>query len=127
MCGREDQVVPRLRVFLPPEILHDPADDRSFRVPKDKPRTDLVRHAEQVELPAQLAVVPFLDLLEDPQVLVELLFRREGDSVDPREHLVLRIATPVRPGGVHQVERAHPSRTRHVGTPAQVEEVSHPV
>jgi len=48
-------------------------------MPEDEPRADLVGHAEEVELPAQLAVVPFLDLLEDPQVLVELLLRREGD------------------------------------------------
>src|SRR5512134_4139313 len=46
----EDVLVPRLRVLLPPEILHDPPDRGALRMPQDEPRPDLVGDAEEIEL-----------------------------------------------------------------------------
>jgi hypothetical protein len=111
-------------MLRPPEVLHDLPDRRSLRVPKDEARADVVGHAEEVELPADLAVIALLDLLEDPQVLVELFPRRERDPVDAGEHLLVRIAPPVGARRVHQLEGAQLPGVGHVRPPAQVEEVS---
>ena len=123
----EYEVIPRPRVLFPPEILHDPADDRALGVPEDQPRTDLLVHAEQVELLPEPSVIALLYFLQEEQVFVELLFLCKSAAVDACEHSVPGIAPPVGSRRLHELVRAHPAAAREMRPPAQVEEVPHAV
>ena len=82
-----------------------------FGVPDDQPGADLVVELEQVQLPAEMAVVPLLRLFQDPQMLIERLLRREAGPVDALEHLVALVAAPVGAGHVEELEGPdHPRR-----------------
>src|SRR3970040_833571 len=98
--GGEDEVVPCPGVLLPPEILHDPADDRPLRMPEDQPRPDLVVHAEQGELLPESPVIALLALLQKVRVRVELFLLGEGDAVEGGKHGVPGTPPPVSPGRV---------------------------
>ena len=58
----------------------------------------LFAESEQVQLLAQLAVVPLTRLFEKLQVLRELCLLREGDAVNPGQLLLALIAFPVGAG-----------------------------
>src|ERR687890_842252 len=68
------------------------------------------REREQLEVLADLAVVPRPGLLEPPQIRIEFLLRRPGRTVDAGEHRVLLVAAPVGPRYVLQLEGAEPHR-----------------
>src|SRR5919112_1260130 len=82
------------------------------------------REREQLEVLADLAVVPRPGLLESPQIRLEFLLRRPGRTVDAGEHRVLLVAAPVGPRYVLQLEGAEPARARDVRAAAEVEEIS---
>ena len=82
----------------------------------------LVLQMEQVELLAELAVIALLGFLEPVQVGVLVLLLRPGRAVDPLQHLVARIAPPVRSGELHQLEDLEFAGRRHVRAAAQVDE-----
>src|SRR5215203_4491589 len=82
------------------------------------------REREQLEVLADLAVVPRPGLLQTPEVRLELLLRRPRRAVDAGEHRVLLVAAPVGPCYVLQLEGAQPARTRDMWAAAQVEETS---
>src|SRR6266446_4812526 len=79
---------------------------------------------EQVELAPELAVVALLRLLEPPQVLVELLLREPGGPVDPLEHRVALVTTPVGAGRREELEVLDLPGGRHVRAAAEVDEVA---
>ncbi len=60
--------------------------------------------AEQVEVPADAAVVALPGELERLEVRRQLLLAREGGAVDTGEHLVLLVAAPVRSGDAGELE-----------------------
>ena len=105
------------------DVAHVPLDrlpERpALRVPEDDARRDLV-DVEQVELAAELAMVALLGLLEHVQVLLQLVLRRPRRAVDALQHLVLRVAAPVRAGDLHQLEVLELARARHVRAAAEV-------
>ena len=80
--------------------------------------------AEEVELLAQLAVVPGARLLLALQVLVELLLGAEGGAVDALEHLVRLVAPEVGARGREQLDRADLLGRAHVGPAAQILEAA---
>ena len=83
---------------------------------------------EQPHLPAQTPVVPALCFFEPVQVLFELLVAGPGRAVDALQHLVARVATPVRAGKLGELERlAEPPGRRQVRTAAQIDESALPV
>ncbi len=125
--GGIDELVAVVVVLLPPEVLHDGAHAAALRVPVDQPGPVLLVEGEQVQLPAQAAVVAPERLLDLLKVGLELLLRLEQGAVDALEHGVALAATPVRPRDVHQLERLHLSRALHVRPPAEVDEVAVPV
>ena len=61
-------------------------------------------------------------LLEPLEVLLELLGGEERRPIHAREHLVARIAAPVRPGDRLELERLDPLRARRVRAAAQIGE-----
>ncbi|OPY06745.1 MAG: hypothetical protein A4E68_02257 [Syntrophaceae bacterium PtaB.Bin095] len=90
----------------------------------DEARPGLVVHLEQIQLPAQTAVIPLFGLLDDPEVLGKLLFRREARAVYALEHLVLFIASPVGAGHVQELEGPNDPRCRDVRSPAQIQVIA---
>ena len=86
----------------------------------------LVEH-EELHLAAELLVVALLRLLDAVEVLLQLVLRRERRSVDSAEHLVLRVAAPVRARRRRQFERLDRAGREEVRPRAQIGEVALPV
>ena len=98
-------------------------DGPAFRVPENQARR-FVLEVEQVQLLAQLAVIALLGLLQHVQVLLLVFFLGPGGAVDTLQHLVLRVAAPVRTRQLHQLEDFQLAGRRHVRTAAQVGELA---
>ena len=79
---------------------------------------------EEVELAAELAVIPLLGLLHAPQVLVQLLLRVPRGAVDALEHRAGLVAAPVGAGGVEELEGAELLRRPEVAAAAEVLELA---
>ena len=69
-------------------------------------------------------MVALLGLLEHLEVGVLVFLVRPGGAVDALEHLVLRVAAPVRAGDAHQLEDLQLAGGRHVRAAAQVDPVA---
>ena len=79
---------------------------------------------EKLQLLTQAAVVALLGFLQAVEIGFQVVFLRPGSAVDPLQHFVLRIAAPVGPGQLHQLERLEIAGGRHVGAAAQVGEIA---
>jgi len=79
---------------------------------------------EQFQLLAQLAVVALLGFFELVQIGIQLFLLCPGRAVDTLQHLVLRIAAPVRTGQLHQLEGLQFAGRRHVRTATQIGEIA---
>ena len=90
--------------------------------PEGRARRDIVEGVE-VELAPELAVVALLGLLDPPEVPVQLFLREPGGAVDPLEHGVPLVAAPVGAGRRQQLEEADRAGGRHVGPPAEIDEL----
>ncbi len=93
-----------------------------LRVEDGQARSDLFGEAEEVELRAELAVVPPLRLLQLVQVGGQRLLRLPRCPVDALELLALLVAAPVRAGDPHELEVAQPAGRGHVRPAAQIDE-----
>ncbi|MNZ98000.1 hypothetical protein D3C78_1172690 [compost metagenome] len=82
---------------------------------------------EQVQALADLAVIALLRLFQAVQVILEVLLAAPAGTVDALQHLVLRVATPVGAGHLHQLEGLQLAGRGHVRPTAQVDEVTLPV
>ncbi len=69
-------------------------------------------------------MVALLRFLDAVQVRVEVFLLRPRRAVDPLQHLVARIAAPVRAGDLHQLEHLELARRRHVRAAAEVDEAA---
>ena len=49
-------------------------------------------------------MVAALCLFNPEKVFIEFLLRRKCNPVDPLKHLILLVASPVRPGNAHQLD-----------------------
>ncbi len=72
----------------------------------------------------RLAVVALLGFLDPVEVRVEVVLLRPRGAVDPLQHLVLRVAAPVRAGELHQLEHLELAGRRHVRSAAEVRELA---
>ena len=124
---RGDELIAAAAVLLLPEVLEDLPDDRAVRVPEDQTRARGFLHAEQVEGGPQLAVIALLGLVEEPQVFLELVLRREGGAVDPLQLLVLFRSLPVGPRHRQELEGADRAGGRQVRAGAEIHEVALPI
>jgi hypothetical protein len=120
----EDQVVPGAVVLGPPVVLDRPADAGALGVPQHQAGADLVGHGKQVQLAADLAVVAALGLFQPREVRFQRVLGGERGAVDPLEHLVVLVATPVGPRDRHQLEVRHGRGGRQVGSFAEVDEIA---
>ena len=104
------------------------ADEPDHLVEEDRPtfrperRTRRHRiEEEEVERAAQHAVVAPLRFLDAMQVRLEVLLRPERGGVDALQHLAAFVATPIRPGGVEQLEVLQVRRVRDVRAAAEID------
>ena len=118
-----DLVVPAAAVLLP-EIREKPVvDDGSLRQEERGCRRERVER-EELELPAELAMIPRPRVFQPLEVLVELLLRQERSAVDALEHRVLLVPLPVGAGRVRQLEDPEAPGRRHMRPAAQIDELS---
>src|SRR6202171_4114584 len=95
-------------------------------VPEHRARR-LFLQMEQVEILANAPVIAPLRLLEPVQILVELLLVGPGGAVNALQHLVVRIAAPVSPRDLGELEGPELARRGHMRAAAQVDPVALPV
>src|SRR5215203_362299 len=112
------------RLNLAHVIFHEVPDHFPFGQEERNAGSRIGREREQIEILADLAVVPGFRLLQPPEVGIELLLRRPRRTVDAGEHRVLLVAPPVGPRYVLQLESAEPARTGDVRAAAKIEEIS---
>src|SRR5690606_14482335 len=125
--GRIDLAVTGRGLPLAQE-LHERLKQRpALRVPERR-ADGLVLEVKEIHLPAELAVIAPLGLLEPLEVRLELLRLGPSRAVDALQHLVARVAAPIRAGELRQLEREpEAAGRRQVRAPAQVDEVALPV
>src|SRR5689334_4782938 len=82
-----------------------------------------IRKGEQVQFPAELAVVAALRLFEPLQIGVQLLLVGEGGAVDPLQHLALLIPPPVSAGYGGEFEGLAPGSGRQMRAAAEIYEI----
>ena len=83
----------------------------------------LLVQAEEIEFPAELAVVTLCSLLKHVEVGIQILLLVEGSSVDALQHLVLLAAAPVCAGDALQLERLDLARGHDVRPRAEIREL----
>ncbi len=100
------------------------ADGGALGVEHRQARADLGGEREQVELGPDAAVVAPLGLLEAVEVLGQRLVGLPGRAVDALQLGAVLVAAPVGAGHPQELEVPEPTRRRHVGAPAQVDELA---
>ena len=104
-------------------VLERPPEGHAARM-EEWGRRRLGMEGEEVELAAELAVIPLLGLLHAPQVLVQLLLRVPRGAVDALQHRAGLVAAPVGAGGIEELEGAELLRRPEVAAAAQVLELA---
>ena len=102
------------------EILQFLANDGATRRPKDEALTDFFVDVEELQVLAQLSVVPLFGLLKTRHRCLEGLFGRLNHAVDADQLLTVLVASPVRRGHGGQSHKHQFGRAWHVGAEAQV-------
>jgi len=120
----QDNVVAPLEMLLALPVLDDGAQHRPLGVPDDESGAHLLVDLKEVQLPAELAVIAALGLLDEGEVLLHLFGCREPRPVNALEHLVVLVAPPVGARHVEELEGLDLSRRGDVRAAAQVGEVS---
>ncbi len=121
-----DQTVASRQVGVVPEVLYQPPEDGAFGMPEGQPQADELVDMEEVQVLADLAVVPVGGFGQKPQVISQFLLAVESQAVDAGQHLVLLAAAPVGAGQLMELEavgRDGAGRV-HVGPAAEVGEIA---
>ena len=80
---------------------------------------------KQIHFTAKLAVIALFRFFDPHQMRFELFFVAPARAVNPLQLRIARIAAPVRPGQLHQLERfAHAPRRRQMRAAAQVDPIA---
>ena len=119
-----DQFIALLQMLLSPEIFNQQADQRAPWVPEDQAWPDLILDRDQVQFLPQLAVVPSLDLLQLGQMGIQLGLGRERGTVDPLEHRIPFIASPISSCTREELQCADPASRWDMRTSAEIHELS---
>ena len=97
MRGHDGQIA-QLGLLAAQEVLEGVAHDGAAGQPQRKAESYPAGEGEEFHLLAQLAVIPFLGLLEHLKILVEHALLGEGDAVDTGKLLTVLIPFPVGAG-----------------------------
>ncbi len=117
-----DLLVAALAQQLPDVVLDLDVNPPAPVVPEHHPRRFFL-NVEQIERLADLAVVALLRFLQPMQVGFQRFLIGPGGAVDALEHLVARIAAPVRARHLHQLEGFELAGGRHVRAATQIDEI----
>ena len=80
--GRVHEFIAVFLMLFPPEIFDLQPYGRPFGQPQDQARPDLVVHRNQLELLAELAMIPFFDLLELLKIRIQFFLSRKRGPVN---------------------------------------------
>ena len=103
--GAHDHIVTALQMFLSFPVFNKIAKQHAFRMEDDQARACLVIDLEQIQFPAQPAMVSFFRLFQQIQVIFKLLPVGKAGAVNALQHLVSFIAPPVGPRYAEQFKR----------------------
>ena len=103
-------------------VLDQLSDQCPLRVPDGQTGPEGLRPRHQVKLGSKASVVTLLGLDQSVEVPLEGLLVRPGGAVDPLEHRLLLVSTPVGPGDLLEGEVPEAPRGRHVWAEAEVYE-----
>ncbi len=115
--------VSSLDMLLSPERFKTVSYDHSLRKEERKSRTFFRKHKE-VHLSAYLAVVALLSFFYLGYILIQELLRGKCGSIDPLQHLLIRIASPVSSRYAHELKCLDLACGLHMRSRAQIYEVS---
>ena len=118
-----DEVVAAGLVAVTAVVLDQLPDECALRVPDGQPRPQGFRPRHQVQLGSQSSMVPLLGLDQSVEVPLEGLLVRPGGAVDPLEHRLLLVATPVGTSDLLEGEVSEAPGGRHMRAEAEVDEV----
>ena len=121
--GGLDLLIAVLPVNLTPVVLQQVAQHHALGEEEGEPGA-LVEDGEQVQLPAQAAVVPLLGLLQALEIGVQGFLVEEGGAVNALEHLVVLVAPPVGAGDAGELKGLHLAGGGQMGPGAQVGKVA---
>src|SRR5450759_3110604 len=117
----DDVAIVALQLFIDDPPLQLPPDGGSVGQPDDLADTDALVEGEELQLAAELLVVPFLGFFEELEVIVQLPLCLPSGAVDAGQLRFLLIATPVGAGDTQELERLQVARRPDVRSPTQVE------
>ena len=80
--GGADFHIPVLGMLFPPQLQELVPDDDALGMVKGHPRT-IFANGKEVQLPAQLAVIPLLGLFQELQMFFQLTLLDKGSAVHP--------------------------------------------
>jgi len=118
--GTHDHIVAPLQVLLPFPFLDEIAEHHPLGMKDDQPRPRFVVHLEEIQLPAQTAVIPLFGFPHHPQVFVQRLLGGKAGPVNPLEHPVALVAPPIGAGHIKETEGLDHDRRGQMRTPAEV-------
>src|SRR3989344_5394555 len=81
---------------LPHKVVEKVTQGGATGGPQRKPGSDEFRKGEQIELFSENLVVTLFRFLPLQEICVEFPLRREGETVNTREHFILLVAAPIR-------------------------------
>src|SRR4030095_11555921 len=91
---REHPFITVFQMGIATEILHQHADHGSLGMPQNQSWADIIRHAEEIQFLAKLAMVALLGLFQCPKIFFKLTRVLPRGAVDTLEHLIFLVATP---------------------------------
>ena len=115
-------LVAAVAIHLAHVLLHDLPDRPATGVPEHKARR-LLLHMEQVEFAAQAAMIAFFRLFQAGEIGLECLLVGPRGAIDALQHFVVRIAAPIGPRHLHQMEGLELAGGRYMRAAAQVDEI----
>ena len=121
--GCADLLIAVAAMHLAPVFQQLIAQDHAVRVEEREARP-LLMDAEEVKLPAELAMVALCRLLKHMEVGIQILLLLERRAVDTLQHLVLLAAAPVCTRNTLQFECLDLARTHDVRTRAEIRELA---
>src|SRR5665213_3910933 len=117
-------LVPRLYLGFLHKVNQTLAQSSSFGQPKRQTHANLFRESKKLHFLAQFAVVAFLRLLQQVQVIGKLTLLWESNAINTGQLLPAFVATPVSPGNAHQLYRFYKTCVWDMRATAQIGKIT---
>ncbi len=90
-----DNVITTLEVFLAFKILNNSAQHGALGMPDHQPAAGFFVEGEEIQLATELAVITLTCFFQTVQVCFQVFLALEGRCVNPLQHGIFLITTPV--------------------------------